>query len=320
MSVEASRLLLEYSGSHHGRQENRTPLSPHEKLSCIVSVIQEGPTETHHFHGWNGYRVCEDYSGDPSTHGPFSSQFQGRDDPSYFFAARLKAYVEQLEREVQSTKRANEKLQQNEEALKKLVERSLSEVVAKLNERLLSFVASSSPRVAEVLQKARTDEGVDLDRLLKELRLLESEALVNNWILLEESENAKDLTLSSYEKEGIGHQIISLDVPQSELSSLIEDITAITGFISKEGCPEIVLPPVPPSNMEVVLHGLLKALRFVGTASVFGLTSLFSIYREVIRAATFFGVATVVLQSPWTPFTQAVGSLLIGLARNALHV
>ncbi|CRX38347.1 hypothetical protein [Estrella lausannensis] len=319
MSVETPRLLIEYGQSQSDTQEKRTALSPQDKLSCIVSVIQQAPSEAH-FQGWRSHSVIEDYSGDPSACGPFFNQFQGRDDPSYFFAARLKAYIEQLEREVHSSKRENERLLHSEQALKKLVERSLNEVVAKLNERLLSFITSSSPRVAEVLRKAKKEEGVDLELLLKELRLLESEALINNWILIEQPANAEDLTLSAYEKQEFGYQLISLEVPQTELSSLIEDITAIKGFLSKEGDPEITLPPPAPGNMEIILRGLLKALRFVGEASFYGLTSLFSVYREVIRAATFFGVATVVLQSPWTPVTQAVGGLLIGIARNALHV
>lgn len=304
--------------SFSGDKEKAPPLS---KIDCIVLAIQQ-QSPVSYSPGWDQRSVIEDYSTNPSASSAFARQVGGPEDPCLFFASRLAAYVQQLEREVKDARADVNRALLREEALAKLVERSLEGLVAKLNERLLTLVAKSSPQLARTLQKAKTDDGVDIGLLLKELQTLQDESPANNWVMIEGNGEPPPLPsgLSRVEEESYSHSLVSLDLSKDELGDVIDDLRTIEGFLGKKDSPKLALPPIPPGKAEIVLNGLVKTLRIAGSGAVFGLTSLFSLYREVIRAATFFGVATVVLQSPWTPVTQAVGSLLLSIIKKALHI
>lgn len=260
---------------------------------------------------------------------PFPDPQRGSQDVLVKLASQLSALIERLENENLALKKNIKEILEDKVDLENLVTNAIQEVAYSLEGRF-EEIYKKMPKDLKNLINENNLSHLTIEELLTKLKALQKEedTIYENWHELSEMPKV-DFTKMENREEwevvdpknsnySLTHLEIDKDLEKkSEIEKLIIELETVTKLAEAHKKIQFELPADRSSLLEA-LNVILKVISVTGSGTKLTFWTIAFLYKESVRIATLFGVACVVIQSPWTPLTNMIASFAFSVLKKVL--
>ncbi|CDR33780.1 hypothetical protein [Criblamydia sequanensis] len=259
----------------------------------------------------------------------FPDPQRGSQDVLTKLASQLSALIERLENENLELKKNIQEIHEDKRHLENLVTNAIKEVTYSLEGRFEEIYKKMSEDLKNLIREKNVSH-LTLEDLLAKLKALQKEedTIYENWHELSETplsdfskmENRDEWEVVDPKNSyySLTHLEIDKDPKKkSEIEKLIIELETVTKLAEAHKQIQFVLPADRSSLLEA-LNVILKVISVTGSGTKLTFWTIAFLYKESVRIATLFGVACVVIQSPWTPLTNMIASFAFSVLKKVL--
>lgn len=261
---------------------------------------------------------------------PFPEPQRGSQDVLTKLASQLSDLIEHLKNENLELKKNIREINEDKLHLENLVTNAIKEVTYSLEGRFEEIYKKMSEDLKNLI-RGHDISHLTLEELLNKLKVLQKEEdkIYEGWHELSvlptsdfsKMENRGEWEIVEIEDNryyALTHLEIDKDPKtQSEIEKLIIELETVTKLAESHKKMQFELPADRDRMLEA-LSVILKVISLTGSGTKLTFWTIAFLYKESVRIATLFGVACVVIQSPWTPLTNMIASFAFSVLKKVL--